>query len=97
MLPSRSGILAKAISIASTSLKQRHSISRASFLQYPHFRSSRPESFCKKGFLKNFDNSQVFSLAQMFPVNLRNFKEHFFHRIPPMVPSGICTNRNFLF
>ena len=28
-------------------------ISFASFLQCPHFRSSRPELFCKKGVLKN--------------------------------------------
>ena len=45
---------AEAISIACTSLQQKHSISLASFLQCPHFRSSRPELFCKRGALKNF-------------------------------------------
>ena len=57
MLPSRSGILAKAIkSIASSSLQQIQSISLASLLQCPHFRSSRPKLCCKKGVLKNFAN-----------------------------------------
>ena len=57
MLPSRSGILAKAIkSIASSSLQQIQSISLASLLQCPHFRSSRPKLYCKKGVLKNFAN-----------------------------------------
>ena len=50
----RSGILAEAISIASSSLQQIKSISVTSFLQRPRFRSSRPELFCKKGVLKNF-------------------------------------------
>ena len=43
MLPSCSGILAEAITIASTSLQQRQSIPLASFSQCPHFRNSRPE------------------------------------------------------
>ena len=54
MLPSRSGILAEAISIAYTSLQQRQSTSLAKFFQCPHFRSSRPELLCKKGAFKNF-------------------------------------------
>ena len=54
MLPSRSGILAEAISIASSLLQQIQSISLASLLQYPHFKSSYPELFWKKGALKNF-------------------------------------------
>ena len=41
MLPSRSGILAKAISIASTCLQQRQSISPASSLQFLHLHKSR--------------------------------------------------------
>ena len=52
MLPSPSGILAEAISIAFTSLQQIQSISLASLLQCPHF--SRQELFYKKGVLKNF-------------------------------------------
>ena len=49
MLPSYSGILVEAISIASTYLEQRQSISLVSFLQCPHFRSSRrvPKDFAK--------------------------------------------------
>ena len=54
MLPSRSGNLAETISIASSSLQQIQSISSASLLQFPHFRSNRPELFCEKGVLKNF-------------------------------------------
>ena len=54
MLPLHSGILAKAISIASSSLQQIQSISLALLLQCPHFRSSHPELFCKKVVLKNF-------------------------------------------
>ena len=41
MLPSRSGILSEAISIAFTSLQQKQSISLASFLQCPHMHQSR--------------------------------------------------------
>ena len=41
MLPSRSGILAEAISIASTSLQQKQSISPDSFLQCPHLYQSK--------------------------------------------------------
>ena len=54
MAPSRFGISAEAISIASTSLQQRQSVSHASFFQCLHFRSSHPELFCKKGVLKSF-------------------------------------------
>ena len=53
MLSSRSGILAEAISIATsiafTSLQPRQSISFASFLQYPHLHQSRfPILICNK-------------------------------------------------
>ena len=41
MLPSRSGILAEAVSFAHTSLQQRQSISLASFLQSSYLRKSR--------------------------------------------------------
>ena len=54
MLPLHSGILAKAISIASSSLQQIQSISLALLLQCPHFRSNHPELFCKKVVFKNF-------------------------------------------
>ena len=54
MLPLDSGILAKAISIASSSLQQTQFISLTLLLQCPHFRSNRPELFCKKTVLKSF-------------------------------------------
>ena len=73
MLPSRSGISAEAINIAFTSLQQRESISLGLFFQYPHFRSGRPELFCKKAVVKNFANSQVFLLAQVFHANFVKF------------------------
>ena len=84
---------AEAISIACTSLQQRHSISLASFLQCPHFRSSRPELFCKRGVLKNFviftcDFAGT-SVSCKFCEILRNT---FFYRIPPIAVSGIGTN-----
>ena len=66
MLPSRSGILSEARSIASTSLQERQSISLASYLQYPHFRSSRPKLFFKKDLLKNFAKLTVVSSGTRF-------------------------------
>ena len=72
MLTLRSGILAKGISIASTSLQQRQSISLASFLLRLHFRNSC-QLFCKKHVLKNFAES-----CKCFLKILQNFKEHFF-------------------
>ena len=54
MLSLRSGILAEAIIIVSSSVLQKQSIFLASLLQCPHFRSSRSELFCKKGVFKNF-------------------------------------------
>ena len=52
MLPLRYGILAEAVSFASTSLQQRQSISLALFFQCSHFRSGRQELFCKKNCLR---------------------------------------------
>ena len=52
--------------------------SLALFLQYPHFRSSRLELFCKKGILKNLQSSQVFVWHRCFLLILRNFKELLF-------------------
>ena len=75
MLSSHSGILGEAISIASTSLQQRQSISVASFLQCPHSRSSRPKLFCKKVFLNISQNSQVSSLAKVFFINFAKFQK----------------------
>ena len=67
MFPSCFGILVEAISIASSSLQLRKSISLASFLQCPHFRSNRTEVFAKKLLLKILQTSQV------FPVNFAKF------------------------
>ena len=73
MLPSRSGISAEAINIVSTSLQQRESISLGLFFQCPHFRNGCPELLCKKAVVKNFANSQVFPLAQVFGANFVKF------------------------
>ena len=54
MLSLLSGILAEAIIIVSSSLRQKQSIFLTSLLQCPHFRSSRPELFCKKDAFENF-------------------------------------------
>ena len=49
MIPSRSGILAEAISITFTSLQQRQSVSLASILQCPHLHQWRfPILICNK-------------------------------------------------
>ena len=61
MFCSPSGIVSKAISIASTSLHEIQSISLTSFLQNPHFRSSRPKLFCSKDLLKHFAKLTVVS------------------------------------
>ena len=79
MLSSRYGILAEAINIAFTSLKQRQSISLDSFLQCLHFRSSRPELFCKKGVVKDFAKlTRCFLWHKYFLQILQNFKEYLF-------------------
>ena len=95
MLPSRSGILAEAISSTPTSLQQRQSISLASFLQYLHFRSSRLELFCKKGVLKNFTNLTGVSFGASVSCKFCEIlKNVFFHRMLLMAASDICTNRD---
>ena len=74
MLPSRSGILAKAIKQC-IQLSTTNTICISRFvIEMPHFRSSRPELFCKRGVLKNFAKSTgVSSVAQEFPVNFATF------------------------
>ena len=94
----QSGILAEAVSIASTCQQQRQYISLASFLQCLHFRSSRPELFCKKGALKNFSKfTGVSSGAGVSCEFCEIFKNPFFHRTPPMAAFDICTSGDFLF
>ena len=73
MLPSRSGILAEAISIASTSLKQRQSTSFALFLQRSYLRNSRPELFCKKGCPKPATLLKKRPWHKYFPGNFAKF------------------------
>ena len=98
MLHWRSGILAEAVIIASSTLQQIQSISLVSSLQCLHFRSSRPEMFCKKGVLKNFAKftgvSSGTGVSSEFSDILKNI---FFRRTTPVAVSGICTNRDFLF
>ena len=73
ILPSLSKILAEAISIASSSLKQIQSLSLASLLQYLLSEAVVRSCSVKKVFLKILQNSQVFPLAQEFPVNFATF------------------------
>ena len=68
--------------------------SLASLLQCPHFRSSRPDLFCKKGFLKNFAKFIAFlctGFSYEFHDILRNT---YFRRTTPVTASGICTNKS---
>ena len=91
MLLSRFEILAKAISIASTSLQQRESIFLALFLQCPHCSSNHPELFCKKGVLKNFSKfTGAFSGTSVSCKFCKILRNTFFHRIPPVDVSGIA-------
>ena len=79
MLLSYSQILAEAMSIASTSLQQRQSISLALFLQCLHFRSGRLELFCKNVVVKNVPKlTGVYSGTGVSCDFLRKFKEHLF-------------------
>ena len=97
MLPSYSIILTEAISIASTSVQQRQPISLALVLQCPHFRSSRPELFCKKGALKNFAKFTGVSFGAGVSCEFcKILKNTFFQRIPPVAAFGIWTNQDFL-
>ena len=85
MLPSYSKISAETISIASTSVQQRQSISFTSLLQCPHFRSSRPELLCKKDVLKNF--AEFLSVSSVTGVSCKFckiLKNTFFHRTLPV-------------
>ena len=98
MLPLHSGILAKAISIASSSLQQMQSMSLALLLQRPYSRSSRPELFCKKVVLENFAKFIVVSSGTGVSCEFCNIlKNNLFCRAPPVAASGICTNQGFLF
>ena len=86
MLPSRSGIITEAISIASTSVQQRQSISLASFLQCSYFKSSLPEWFCKKGVLINVAKFTGVSSGTGVSSEFREIlKNVFFHRAPPVL------------
>ena len=86
MLPLRSGIITEAISIASTSVQQRQSISLASFLQCSYFKSSLPELFCKKGVLINVAKFTGVSSGTGVSSEFREIlKNVFFHRAPPVL------------
>ena len=74
------------------------SISLASLLKCPHFRSSRPELLYNRGALKNFakftDVSSGTGVSCEFCDILKNT---FVRRTPQVAASGICSNRDFLF
>ena len=73
MLPSRSGILAKAIKQC-IQLSTTNTIYTSRFvIEMPAFQRSRPSCSVKEVFLKILHNSQVFPLAQKFPVNFAAF------------------------
>ena len=96
MLPSRSTILAEAISLASTSLQQRESISLASFLNIRIPEAAVQSCFVKKlpepcNFIKKETLAQVFS-SEFCEI----FKNTFYHGTTPVAASGICTSRDFL-
>ena len=92
MLPSRSGILAEAISIASSSLQQIQSVSLASLLQCPHSEAIVRSCSVKRVFLKILQNFQVFPLAQEIPLNFASFEgtpfftEHLQRRLLAFAP-----------
>ena len=69
MLPSHSRILAEAISIAATSLKQRQSISLASFFQCPYLpQSIFPILIHLLFFIVNQDQGSALKVAYIFKV-----------------------------
>ena len=83
---------------SNSSLEQIQSISLASLLKYPHFRSSRPELFCNKGVLKNFAKFTGVSTGTGVSCEFCDIlKNIFFCRTPQVAASGICSNRDFLF
>ena len=87
MPPSRIGILSEAISIASTPLQQRQSISLASFWQCPHFRSSRPEFFYEKSCLRPANLLKKRLWHKCFPVSFAKFlKTSFFTKYLQWLP-----------
>ena len=90
MLPSRSGILAEAIGIASFSTTTSPS------LCYCNVRISEAivlNCSVKKMFLKILPSPQVFPLAQELPVNFDILKNTFLRRTSPVAASGIYINR----
>ena len=73
------------MSIASSSLQQIQSTSLTLLLQYPHFRSSRPDLFCKRGVLKNFAKFTGVSSGTGVSSEFCDFlKNTFFRRTPPV-------------
>ena len=53
-MPIKAGWWDTSLALWDFSQNNEHCFSLASFLQCPHFRSSCPELFCKKGVLKDF-------------------------------------------
>ena len=95
-----SGILAKAISIASSSLQQIQSIYLASLFQYPLSEAValQPELFYKKAVPENF--AKLTGASSGTGVSYEFFeilKKIFFRKTPTVAASSICTNRDLLF
>ena len=81
MIPLHSEILVEAISIASSSLEQIRYISLALLLKCPHFRSSCPELFFRKGVLEKFTKfTGVSSGTGVSCEFCKILKNTFFHR-----------------
>ena len=98
MLPSRSGILAKAIKqCIQLSTTNATYISRF-VIESPAFQKQLFELFCKRGALKNFAKLTGVSSGTGVSCEFCDvLKNTFFRRIPKVAAYGICSNRDFLF
>ena len=98
-LPSPSGILADAISIASSSLQEIQSISLASLLQYPLLKAVVRSCSAKKNAIKNFAKfTNVSSGARVSYEFWEILNEIIFLLQKPIVAAFfVCTIRDFLF
>ena len=67
-------------------------------MKCPHFKSSRPELFCKRGVFKNFAKfTGVSSGIEVSCEFCDILKNTFVRRTPQVATSEICSNRDFLF
>ena len=98
MLPSRSGILAKAIK-QYIQLSTTNAIYISRFvIEMPAFQKQSPELFCKRGVFKNFAKFTGVSSGTGVSCEFCDIlKNTFVRRTPQVAASGICSNRDFLF